>query len=64
MDMALAKVVNPPSRKHPRDLELEPTGDKQTHADYGMKENATSVLVSTGTSANSAEGHMSRGDCI
>ena len=62
MDTALAKAANLPSRKRPRDLELEPTGDKQTHADYGMMENATRKRprVSTGISVNSAEDRMSK----
>ena len=62
MDMALVKAANPPSRKRPRNLELEPTGDRRIHADYGMKENVTRKCphVSTDTFVNSAEAHTSR----
>ena len=59
---ALATAVPNPSRKRPRSPELEPIGGKLTHAAYGMTENVRKRhrLVSTGTSARTAEDHIAR----
>ena len=59
---ALATAVPNPSRKRPRSPELETIGGKLTHAAYGMTENVRKRhrLVSTGTSARTAEDHIAR----
>jgi hypothetical protein len=57
VDMTPAKAVLSPNRKQARSLELQPIGDKLTHAIYGTMEHVRRkhLCVNTGTFAKIAE---------